>query len=198
MALRRAAVTLMSERGYSSTSTDDIARAARVSPRTFFNYFPTKDAVLFLSPELVTGLVAGALRARPPGEDPAAAVAASAVIAFARFDQLVGDEARTLMRATLQMAGTEPEIRRILFDRRQLWEETAWQTLLERGVSSEDLAARAAVTTVVALGFLALLRWAEDATDEPFVPMLARCLLAAPHPDRLSAGTTSAVLTPSR
>ena len=51
-----------------------------------------------------------------------------------------------------------------------------------------------AVTTVVALAFLALVKWAEDGTDEPFMPTLARFLLAAPHPARLSAGATSAML----
>ena len=47
-AMREAALRLMSERGYDATSTDDIARAAGVSPRTFFNYFASKDAVVLL------------------------------------------------------------------------------------------------------------------------------------------------------
>ncbi len=50
-AMREAALRLMSERGYDATSTDDIARAAGVSPRTFFNYFDSKDsAILGLRP----------------------------------------------------------------------------------------------------------------------------------------------------
>lgn len=45
-ALVEAALALMSQRGYDAISTDDIAAAAGVSPRTFFRYFPTKESVL--------------------------------------------------------------------------------------------------------------------------------------------------------
>jgi AcrR family transcriptional regulator len=78
-ALRRAAIELISERGFDATSTDDIARAAGVSPRTFFNYFPTKQDVIFLPEEVLPRLFAEAIRARPVGEDPVATVAAATI-----------------------------------------------------------------------------------------------------------------------
>jgi AcrR family transcriptional regulator len=47
LAIQRAALDVVRERGLEKATVDEIARLADVSPRTFFNYFPTKeDAIL--------------------------------------------------------------------------------------------------------------------------------------------------------
>jgi AcrR family transcriptional regulator len=46
-ALRRAAITLYRQKGPDNVTVEDICAAAGVSPRTFFNYFATKDEAVF-------------------------------------------------------------------------------------------------------------------------------------------------------
>ncbi|MEL4358263.1 MULTISPECIES: TetR/AcrR family transcriptional regulator [unclassified Luteococcus] len=67
-ALHRAAIELVSERGLGGVTTDDIAQAAGVSPRTFFNYFPTKEGALMGVPEVIVEKVSRLLSERPDEE----------------------------------------------------------------------------------------------------------------------------------
>lgn len=66
--LQSAALRLVAERGFTAVTVDDIATAARVSRRTFFNHFPTKVAAIFdPSPDLA-GRLAELLDAADPEE----------------------------------------------------------------------------------------------------------------------------------
>ena len=69
-ALRLAALRLIAERGVQDVTTDEIAAAADVSVRTFFNYFASKeDAIVGNDPALADTL-AEELLARPADEAP--------------------------------------------------------------------------------------------------------------------------------
>jgi AcrR family transcriptional regulator len=76
--LHEAALRLVAERGLDGVSVDDIAARADVSPRTFFNYFSSKDdAVVGLDPSAAQRQ-ADAFLGRPAGESPVQAMRAMA------------------------------------------------------------------------------------------------------------------------
>jgi AcrR family transcriptional regulator len=54
-AIQIAVVDLVAERGIDQVTVDDISRVADISPRTFFNYFPTKEAALVGEPPALPG-----------------------------------------------------------------------------------------------------------------------------------------------
>ncbi|MGH7667071.1 MAG: TetR/AcrR family transcriptional regulator [Candidatus Dormibacteria bacterium] len=67
-AIRAAATRLVAERGLKNVTVQEIAAAAEVSVRTFFNYFSSKeDAIVEMGPEMASQLRADFL-ARPVGE----------------------------------------------------------------------------------------------------------------------------------
>lgn len=46
-AIQKEALRLFLDKGYDETTIEDIAEAADISPSTFFNYYPNKEAVVF-------------------------------------------------------------------------------------------------------------------------------------------------------
>jgi AcrR family transcriptional regulator len=69
-ALQRVALDLVAERGYSRVTVEDIAEAADVSPRTFFNYFPSKEAALVGADPERTESLRRRLIDEPPDKSP--------------------------------------------------------------------------------------------------------------------------------
>jgi AcrR family transcriptional regulator len=68
------ATTLFVERGFDNVSVADVAEAAGVSKMTVFNYFPRKEDLFFDRGPEVEALITTAVRERPAGEPPVAAL----------------------------------------------------------------------------------------------------------------------------
>ena len=85
-ALSRAAMTLYKEQGFENTTIDQIAAAADVSRRTFFRYFPCKEAVCFPhAHDWMEGL-ARQMESRAEGEPPFAALRRAAASLAREFE----------------------------------------------------------------------------------------------------------------
>jgi AcrR family transcriptional regulator len=111
--LRRAALVLVSERGLANVTVEDIAEAADVSPRTFFNYFPSKEAVLFGGgPDRAATLREGIATSAPgqPAIDALRAVlVADAEVLAAELRSLGGNPVDWIRR--MKMARSDPQVR---------------------------------------------------------------------------------------
>src|SRR5436305_3178035 len=68
---------LFAERGFDRVTVAEIARAANVSEATVFNYFATKEDLVYVGMEAFEAELVAAVRDRPPGE--------SVLAAFGRF-----------------------------------------------------------------------------------------------------------------
>jgi AcrR family transcriptional regulator len=93
-----AAMGLFSERGYQATTIADIAAAADVAPRTFFSYFPSKEAVVFHNVDRDLDGLAATLRDRLPGET---AFDALRRWIDAMFEEWTAEEQETILRKRL-------------------------------------------------------------------------------------------------
>lgn len=133
-ALRRVALDLVAERGFSHVTVEDIAEAADVSPRTFFNYFPSKEAALFgTDPERVAALREKVVHAAPGGSVLKALRAAMADDARAMADELGalgGDPAGWLSR--MRQARADPHLRAAQGSQMAMVERAVAEGLAER------------------------------------------------------------------
>jgi AcrR family transcriptional regulator len=132
--LRRVALILVAERGLANVTVEDIAEAADVSPRTFFNYFPSKEAVLFGGdPDRAADLrdrVAGSAPGQPALEALRVVLADDAEAMAQELRSLGGDPADWLRR--MRVARTDPHVRAA---------HAAQMALMDRAVA-DGLAAR--------------------------------------------------------
>jgi len=132
--LRRAALNMVAERGLANVTVEEIAEAADVSPRTFFNYFPSKEAALFGGdPDWTAGL-RDRVASQAPGE-PALDVLRVVMSQYAEalaseLRELGGEPADWLRR--IKLARTDPHVRAA---------HAAQMAMIERAIA-EGLAAR--------------------------------------------------------
>ncbi|WP_441120004.1 TetR family transcriptional regulator [Nonomuraea sp. H19] len=70
VAILDAALDLFIEQGYESTTVEQIAGAAEISPRTFFRYFTSKDHLVLWFHDHGEEIMLETLTSRPPDEPP--------------------------------------------------------------------------------------------------------------------------------
>ncbi len=140
-ALGDAAVLLFLERGHESTTIEEIAAASGVSRRTFFRYFPTKEAAFFASHhERFEAFACSVDQGRVTSNAWAAARAALLELA-ARYAE---DRRGSLAWHAVVEAAPGLRVQDVACDRR--WEARLRDALVADGCSSVDAAVRAGAT----------------------------------------------------
>ncbi|MDC9808580.1 MULTISPECIES: TetR family transcriptional regulator [Rhizobium] len=86
--IEQAAVSLFLRRGFEATTIEDITEAADISKRSFFDYFPSKEEVVFAWQDSFADRLTAEVAARPASESSVAAVeAAIAATVIASVDE---------------------------------------------------------------------------------------------------------------
>ena len=101
--LVQVALSLFEERGFDEVTVEEIADAATVSPRTFYRYFGTKEAVLYDGQDDQIALLHEVITSQPPEASPLAAIRAG-VLVLAR--QATGTADVSLRRARISGSTT--------------------------------------------------------------------------------------------
>jgi TetR/AcrR family transcriptional regulator, regulator of mycofactocin system len=68
--IEEVALGLFRQRGFADVTVEEISSASRISPRTFYRYFPTKEDVLQFQIDRRSGMLRERLFARPDDEAP--------------------------------------------------------------------------------------------------------------------------------
>ena len=104
-AIQREAMRLFRDKGFGETTIEEIAAAVDISPSTFFNYFPSKEAVVFQDD--LDPVILEALERQPANLGPVAALRAAMVQVFSGL----GPDEEAVVRERSALIAAEPELR---------------------------------------------------------------------------------------
>ena len=136
-AIQKEALRLFLEKGYEATTIEDIAEAVEISPSTFFNYFPSKEAVVFQDD--LDPVIFAAFNAQPAGVSAITALRNAMRSVFSRL----GPDERAQMQKRTALVLSSPELRAATLNQfAELVDQFAGMLGQRVGRSSTDFAVR--------------------------------------------------------
>jgi AcrR family transcriptional regulator len=106
-AIADAAKRLFLERGFDQVSVAEVARAAEVSEQTVFNYFPTKEDLVYEQMDTFQNELLAAVRERPEGESP---LHAFAQFILDRSDSAMAGEGKRRVAELTRLVSESPSL----------------------------------------------------------------------------------------
>ncbi|MDD7929250.1 TetR family transcriptional regulator [Microbacterium thalli] len=160
--LSDAALELFEERGVHGTTVDDIARRAGTSQRTFFRYFPTKEAAVFASADDSARVVSDAIEAVRAGASVVEGIELSWLNLLERFDAHPDEHIRALR--VRRIVGAEPSLLALaLRNEAEQVEQLTDAAVDAAGADADVIASRAAVSTLALVLRLTIDEWVRRA-----------------------------------
>ena len=104
-AIQKEAMRLFLEKGFDATTIEEIAEAVEISPSTFFNYFPSKEDVVF--EDELDPFILAAFDAQPAETHPVRRLRMAMQTVFAHLTP----EQDRMMRERMQLMAATPELR---------------------------------------------------------------------------------------
>lgn len=165
--LAAAALDLFAQQGFDATTIEEIADACEVSPRTFFRYFPTKEAVLFGDGEARCAALVTALAAQPLDATPLDALHAAMVeLALSyRDDRAVLVLRKKVLQESVQLRAYKAEHQRG-------WEEAVTEELARRARAVKQPMSRFELRLVSGVAVAALRAALDTWIDDRRAPAL--------------------------
>ena len=180
------AFKVFAERGFDQVTATEVAEAAGISRASFFRYFEAKEDAVFVVQEELGVDVAGALSARPDGEDAWTALRRALDVAVRTY-QRDPDE----MLARLRLIRCTPDLRSHQLDRLDEWKKALGAALAKRlGAGGEAIRVEALVAAALGAFDAALTRWSESDGAEDLIALIddAFAAVADPFPRLGDAG----------
>ena len=136
-AIQSAAIELFLRQGFDETTIEQIAAAAEISPSTFFNYFPTKEDVVFQ--DELDPLILAAFDAQPAGTNPIRAIRNAMKSVFRE----ITPEQDRLIRERIALMSSTPSLRAAMLAQfADLVDQIATLVAGRSGRSADDFAVR--------------------------------------------------------
>lgn len=163
-ALRRVALEMFAERGFTAVSVDQIAQAADVSRSTFFRYFGSKEAVLFQEFDEAGDVFLQALRGRPSSETHFEAFEEALVQTSV---DIGSDQKRDQNRALDDLLRNDPALSGRRLAEQERWTEILSNTFAKRaGRSEPEFEDRLAASACMALSEQVGNEWRQSGSTE--------------------------------
>jgi AcrR family transcriptional regulator len=156
-AIQKEALRLFLKKGYEETTIEDIAEAVEISPSTFFNYFPSKEAVVFQDD--LDPLILAEFDAAPPTVN----VIGAMRIAMKKVLGRASAQNDAFVRERIQLVTRTPELRAAMLNQfAELIDQMAGPIAKRTGKNPKDFGVRTVAGALLGVLIAAYFATADD------------------------------------